>query len=256
MSESVILCEGFHDRAFWKGWLTHLGCADPGLPPAGKTARAPILDPRNTPVTGGQFAYHSKSGHFIRVRPCHGKSKVLPAARLRLGQRPSKQLLRLIINVDPDVRVAGATTATTGLQLQDLLQLVHSTFDPSATVNADGNIEVDGGATMVALIRWEVTDPPAPGLPDQQTLERLVSAALAAAYPPRAKAVQDWLNSRPACPAPDPKEHAWSYMAGWYAEHGCEDFYSNLWRDAAVVRELESRLRSAGAWQIADAGAG
>lgn len=21
MSESVILCEGFHDRAFWDGWL-------------------------------------------------------------------------------------------------------------------------------------------------------------------------------------------------------------------------------------------
>jgi hypothetical protein len=24
MSESVILCEGFHDRAFWDGWLTSL----------------------------------------------------------------------------------------------------------------------------------------------------------------------------------------------------------------------------------------
>jgi hypothetical protein len=45
-------------------------------------------------------------------------------------------------------------------------------------------------------------------------------------------------------------------MAGWYAEHGCEDFYANLWRDAAVVPELESRLRSSGAWQIAETVAG
>ena len=26
MSESVILCEGYTDRAFWKGWLTRLEC--------------------------------------------------------------------------------------------------------------------------------------------------------------------------------------------------------------------------------------
>lgn len=123
-------------------------------------------------------------------------------------------------------------------------------------MNSDGNIEVDGGATMVALIRWETNDPPAPSVPDQQTLERLVSAALAAAYPPRAKAVQDWLDARPNPPQPDPKEHAWSHMAGWYAEHGCEHFYANLWRDADVARELESRLRSSGAWRIAETLAG
>jgi hypothetical protein len=45
MSESVIYCEGYHDRAFWMGWLGHLGCSDPGLPPPGKTNRLPISDP-------------------------------------------------------------------------------------------------------------------------------------------------------------------------------------------------------------------
>jgi len=48
MSESVILCEGYHDRAFWAGWLLHLGCTDPGLPSAGKATRTPIFDPWNT----------------------------------------------------------------------------------------------------------------------------------------------------------------------------------------------------------------
>jgi hypothetical protein len=252
MSETVILCEGYHDRAFWKGWLTHLGCTDPGLPPAGKTNRVPIFDPWNAQVKGGQYAYNSKSTHFIRVQPCQGKANILPAAHLRLAQRSSKQLQRLIINVDPDVSAAGAGARATGLRHQDVFHLAQ-TLDPSASVNADGNIEIDGGATTVALIRWETNDPPGPGLPDQQTLERLVCAALAAAYPLRARAVQDWLDARPDPPPPDPKAHAWSYMAGWYAEHGCEDFYTHLWRDAGVVPELEPRLRSSGAWQTAEA---
>jgi hypothetical protein len=252
MSESVILCEGYHDRAFWKGWLLHLGCTDPGAPAPGQTRRTVVHDPWNVKVNAGDFAYLSAAGEFIRVRPCRGRTNVLPAARVRLKQRTSKRLLRLVINVDPDVSPAGATAGATGLRRQDVLREVQ-TFDPLAAVNADGNIEIDGGATQVALVRWETNDPPARGLPGPQTLERLVSSALAAAYPPRANAVQDWLDARPGPPPADPKEHAWSYMAGWHAEHGCEDFYSNLWRDPAIVRELESRLRSSGAWQLAQA---
>jgi hypothetical protein len=248
MSESVILCEGFHDRAFWDGWLTSLGCNSDGFKPG--TPGFPALDPWGDPVRRGQFAYRSKSGSFVRVRPCNGKSNVLQEARIRLTQRTTKRLLRLVINVDVDTSAAGTSPGPTGLRQQDVLSQVQQ-IDPQASVNATGDIEVDGGATTVALIRWETNDPSARGLPDQQTLERLVSAALVAAYPPRAKAVQDWLDARLNPPPPDPKEHAWSHMAGWYAEHGCEDSYANLWRDPAVVRELEARLRSSGAWQIA-----
>jgi hypothetical protein len=119
-------------------------------------------------------------------------------------------------------------------------------------VNADGEIEVDGGATPVSLIRWEVNDPSSLALPDQETLERLVCAAIVAAYPARGRPVADWLAARPTPPAPDPKEHAWSYMAGWDAEHRCEFFYSHVWNDPNLVRELETRLRASGAWQIAE----
>ncbi len=118
-------------------------------------------------------------------------------------------------------------------------------------MNTDGEIEVDSGATKVALVQWEASDPPRPGLPDQQTLERLVCAAVIAAYPPRANAVQNWLASRPQPPAANPKEHAWSHMAGWYAEQGCEAFYVNIWQDPAIANQLELRLRASGAWQIA-----
>jgi hypothetical protein len=255
MSESVILCEGFYDRAFWAGWLMHLGCVDPGRPTAGHPVRPQILDPWRVPVASGHFAYHSKSGRFLRVQPCGGRSMIIPAARHRLGQRGAKALEHLVVNIDADVLATGAVSGLTSLRQQDLLNQVQQ-IDSGASLNAERNIVVDGGATIVALLRWETKEPPAPGLPDQQTLERIVCVALTAAYPHQAKAVQDWLDARPNPPPPDPKEHAWSYMAGWYTVHGCVDFYSNLWRDANVVRELESRLRSSGAWQIAETVAG
>lgn len=247
MSESVILCEGFHDRAFWDGWLTHLGCNSRGFKPG--TPGYPALDPWKDPVRGkGQFAYWSKSGSFVRLRPCSGKSNILREAVIRLNQRGTKRLLRLVINIDVDTTVSG-TPGATGLRQQDVLHQVQQ-IEPSASLNSFGEIELDNGATKVSLIRWEVSDPVAAGIPDQQTLERLVSAAQAAAYPTRATSVQNWLSSRPSPPQPDPKEHAWSYMAGWYAEQGCEAFYSNLWSDPRIVAELQSRLQTSGAWQI------
>ncbi len=145
MSESVILCEGYHDRAFWKGWLTHLGCTEPGLPGPGKSTRSRILDPWNTLVSKGQYAYHSKSGQFLRVQPCGGKSKVRDAAELRLQERNSKPLIRLVINVDPDVRLGIPSAAVSGLRIQDVLLLAHI-FDPSAVINQAGQIDLDGGS--------------------------------------------------------------------------------------------------------------
>ena len=43
MSESLVLCEGYHDRAFWAGWLGRLGCSDVGFRPG--TAGYPRADP-------------------------------------------------------------------------------------------------------------------------------------------------------------------------------------------------------------------
>jgi hypothetical protein len=248
VSESLILCEGFHDRAFWDGWLAYLGCNSVGFKPG--TPGYPALDPWGDKVGGGQFAYRSKSGAFVRVRSCNAKANVLRAARIRLNERTTKALLRLVINVDVDTGAAGMATGPTGLRRQDVLHQVQQ-IDPSAAMNVNGDIQVDGGVTIVSLVRWAASDPSGPGLPAQQTLERLASAALVAAYPTRAVAVQSWLDGRPDPPGPDPKEHAWSYMAGWYAEQGCEAFYTNLWNEAQVAAELEARLRASGAWQIA-----
>jgi len=104
------------------------------------------------------------------------------------------------------------------------------------------------GDTQLCVIRWETDDRPARGLPEKQALERLVCAAVVAAYPDRPEPLQRWLESRPSPPDASPKEHAWSYMAGWYPEHGCEDFYVQVWRDARIAGELEARLKTAGVW--------
>jgi hypothetical protein len=173
----------------------------------------------------GQYAYLSNTGRFLRVQPCGGDSKVIrKAASARLRQRSTKSVLRLVINIDPDSDASGAGTGRTRLRHQDVEALVR-TFDSAAKTNADGDIELDGGATKVSLIRWEVSDPPTPGLPDQQTLERLVCAALLEVYPERGENVQTWLDSRHNPPTSTVKEYAWSYYAGWYADHGTDDFY-------------------------------
>lgn len=248
MTASVLLCEGYHDRAFWSGLLTHLGCIDPGQP-MGSSRRSQVLDPWGGVVRGGLYAYHSLRGDFIVVVPCHGKQNVLPAARNYLRQRGAQPLVRLVLNVDADA--SAAVPGSAGLKRVDVENELRQ-IDSAAKMNADGEIEIDSGATKVSLIRWETSDVAQDGLPEQQTLERLVSAALIAAYPARAKAVQSWLNSRPEPPAVSPKDHAWSYMAGWYAELGCDAFYAHVWKDAAVVQELELRLRASGAWRIAE----
>jgi len=258
-TESVILCEGYHDRAFWAGWLEHLGCSRP--PDVGeKPGSGRVFDPWGREVNGGQYGYRSKTHKFIRIVPCRGdRKRVLREAdrrlkeeRQRVEQRAAEsQLARLILNVDPDVTADG-TSVRTGFRFEDLQQRLRK-HDSDLVEDRPGDLALFRGAVLISLIRWEATDQVADGLPNQQTLERLVCAALTAAYPDRGPAVKRWLDSRPDGPVAGPKEFGWSYMAGWYAEFGCEGFYRNLWLDGRVVTELKSRLAECRAWRVAEA---
>jgi hypothetical protein len=245
VNEAVILCEGYHDRDFWAGWLESLGCPKP--------TPGSVRDTTGQPVSGhGHYGYWTHDRRFIRIVPCHGKTLVLSEARRRVeGRRVEPVLSRLVLCVDPDTP-AGTPTALTGLRSADVARMVH-TIEPDAAQNPAGDIELDAGATKVSLVRWEVPDDDAPGVPRQQTLERLACSALIAAYPARGPAIAAWLANRPGADATGPKEHAWSHMAGWYADFGCALFYKNLWTDPKVSRELESRLKACGAWRIAEA---
>jgi len=257
MSQSIILCEGYHDRAFWAGLLEHLGCTDPGRR-EGTTGRVSVLDPWDEKVVGGQFGFHSRTEKFVRIQPCHGKDNVRREVRNTLdGERQRLQagqanprVKRLVFNIDSDTSVE-QTSGKTGFRHQDLRAMVNE-FDSSAEDTDDGDLLLFGGAITVSLIRWEASDGNVAGLPAQQTLERLACAALVAAYPPRGPAVQDWLDSRPEAPEAGPKEFGFSHMAGWYAEAGSEGFYRKLWGNARVVAELKNRLAECGAWRVAE----
>ena len=245
MNESVILCEGFHDRAFWDGWLAHLNCSKARYVPNAPGGQQ--KDPWGKPISKGQYGYDSPTGRFLRVVPCGGKEKVIPEVRFRLKGRTTQSLMRLVLNIDSDLP---AGTAASGLSCHDVLAEVRK-FDPMASLLANDEISMDGGATLVSLISWEASDPSKIGLPDQQSLERLMCASIVAVYPDRAAAVHGWLSSRPAPPQSGPKDYSWSDMAGWYAENGCDDFFRHVWRDPAIAAQLRTRLTQTSAWTIA-----
>jgi hypothetical protein len=249
MTDSYILCEGYHDRAFWAGLLMCLGCIDPG--DRGHGVRAPVFDPWGNEVKGrGQFAYRSVSGGFIRVVPAGGKEKILPLARIRLRQR-TKDLSNLILSVDSDQNADG-TPAVNPLLTHATVQQTVIAIDAASIIQPNGDVISNSGATTVTLTRWEAPDAPVQGLPNQHALERLLCASVMAAYPPRGPAVQHWLDNRPAAPVAGPKEYAFSYLAGWYADLGSyEAFCTRLWADPVVVRQMEARLRACGIWQLA-----
>jgi len=257
MSESVVLCEGYHDRAFWAGWLTHVGLTDPGQRPEG-AERVPVLDPWGKKVVGGQFGFLSKTGHFVRVEPCNGDiGRILQVARKRLDRESQSQrqgaselgLRQMVLNIDADVEVEEASPKK-GFSLADLCSwLWELRLSPDAT---ETDVLLFGGATTVSLVRWRADDPHAAGIPSKQTLERLVCAAIVAAYPERGEPLERWLDSRPNEPPAGPKHFACSHMAGWYPEFGSDGFYRRLWEEPAVVEQLELRLKACGAWQIAE----
>ncbi len=93
---------------------------------------------------------------------------------------------------------------------------------------------------QIDAIIWHATGDFGPGVPVEQTLERLVCVALSRAYGDRGQSVQDWLAATGGDPSP--KSYSWSHMAGWYAKHGCEDFYRQVWREEPVRSELQTLL--------------
>ncbi|MGH7340868.1 MAG: hypothetical protein ACREKH_10300 [Candidatus Rokuibacteriota bacterium] len=88
-------------------------------------------------------------------------------------------------------------------------------------------------------------------MPAKQTLERLLTAAIGAAYPERGSAVETWLDASPHG-LRLPRSFAFSYYAKWYADHGAADFYESVWRDELVATELTRRLEATGAKEIVE----
>jgi hypothetical protein len=156
-----------------------------------------------------------------------------------------------VISLDSD-QAADATPSEGSHSVFDgWLGLIGRTF---AGTTAAGPDKISVGGTTVRICEWSADDPPQPGIPRQQTLERLLCAAIVAAYPNRAQPVQTWLDGRPDAPTSrHPREHAWSFAAGWYADRG--DYAAvcaGLWKDERIKRELINRLSRSEIWALAE----
>lgn len=230
-TESSILCEGFHDRAFWAAWLLSLGCTDPGAPGNAGGARKDVYDPWGDPVSKGQFAFIAPNGHFIRVVPCRSKTQIRPLAKIRLKQHSSKHVSNLILNFDGHDEPPEQS-------IEDLVR----EFDQAAQKLNGRHFSLFNGDVHVCSIPWTGDDGDSYLLPKHHTLERLVCSAILAVHPDRAQHVRHWLDGRPNPPAEDVKDYSWSHMAGWYATRGCEDFFRAVWEDAHLADELRKRL--------------
>lgn len=234
MRNVTIQVEGYHDRAFLSGWLLHRGWSDPGKVPSG---RVPVRNPvTGKPVTGGRFAFVAPSGStFVEVAPNQGDTSLLSILDVRRLAPPEPNELVVVLDVDDEDRVTGEARREQSVDDRLTRSGVEMTREGSSWRLASG--------VLVHLGLWSCDGAYCDGVPRQQTLERIICTAIARAYPDRASAVQVWLDGRPALP-PDrsPKEHSWSYMAGWYADLGCDAFLTNLWSDPEVAAALGELL--------------
>lgn len=231
-SDVILLCEGYDDRSFWKGLLLRMGCKDERKPRGKRYQKTDV------------YSFRSPGGAVVYVVPAQQAIGVTDLAKDELRSRVDKPFSRMILNVDIDVRTVEDARRAVANAVREV--------DETAVEEA-GEFLLDGGRTRVSFVPWFV-DPTAAqgGVPEQQTLERLVCLALARVYPGRAAALAEWLRTRPDPDGKDHKAHAWSFYAGWYTRHGTGFFYESVWKDAGVARELESMLRASGAWAILD----
>lgn len=222
----IVVCEGYHDRAFWSAWLTG---------PLGWQSREEERDPWDAlgNVRGGGVFGFARPGRHLRVVPAQGRSKLVAKARSLVERaRTVPALDALVVCIDTDA--PPGDDAPRGVDLARTLGSGART-DPPLRLGA---------------VEWRCGDPASLYLPEPQTLERLVCAALAEAHPERASAVSAWLQGGPETHRH--KQHAWSHMARWYPDSGCDDFWRRVWDDAAVAAGLERRLRESGAWAVAE----
>lgn len=242
--QHVILCEGYDDRAFWVGWLLRMGCKDLSLRADSNRIKR-VEDPWGRMVSRGQFGFATATGTFVRLVPCDGGGNVGATAAQFFKEHANHPIDRLLINLDAD-----DTLDSTSTSARDIIAGVVRAQNGDAISDAGGSYFVAG--VRVCPVVWECADRAAPGIPGKQTLERLVAAAIVAAYPQRGPTVATWLAAPPAG-GDSHKHHALSYLAKWYAEHGPDDFFKHLWRDEATAAQLESRLRDSGAWAHVEA---
>ncbi len=230
-SQRVVICEGYHDRAFWKGWLKRRGCTPRDTDPWGQR------------VKGGQHGWHTPSGAFVRVLPARGDLRqVLRFVRLYLRNAPTEPVPLMIISTDADARPLAERRV-------DVLRNIKALVQPLALgeISADSGDLILGETRMVPLI-WPCTlVEPAPGIPDCATLEQLVCGVLTRREETRGRQIRDFLKTAGEGagwqrPADVGKSHAWAWMAHRQPVDECERFFEAPWEDDDLAADLEDAM--------------
>jgi hypothetical protein len=250
-AESILLCEGYHDRAFLDGWLRSREC---------KSWKDKPYPPNNdNKLGGGQFAFQTPKQRWVRVVPVEGEGNLLRKANVFLQEAKTRPISRIVLVWDVDRPVQGGEESR-----RQSFERWAIERGAEAASSSDFHLPPDLGDTTLALLLWhlgdpsvaEPTDPALPDLPPQQTLERLVCAAIRDTDPDRCRDVVRWLCTRSSPPKEEKrhKTHVAFHMAGWFSDWGYEGFFKALWDDYPAVRPaLEARLSAIGATRVIDA---
>lgn len=247
----VVLCEGFGDRDFWTGWLEYLGAANLfDLTGADRVRLEARIAPHR--LERGEHVFEAPGGDRIFVRPCYNAKALWRA--LDLLSKDLDPPATIVVNVDSDRMAAeGDPEAGARENLSRLIQL-------ATGKRPVGELPWNLHRTRVELLVWHCRDGAGTvGVPDKQTLERLVCAAAAEssasdAHPAGwAVSVRDFLAQEPRG-GNGHKNHALAYCAKFFVPER-EDFFRAAWsRDSfpRVAAALEARLRATGGWRVAE----
>ena len=250
----LVLCEGRVDVAFWTGLLCKgFGCRSELDPPKVRLIRRRPKDPDDRdgdPLDSYKHHFRISSDELVEVFSVGGKDNLMPVldGQVRKAAVRGTTFPHVLVNYDPD-DLGSATPGSRppGWGPERLAQAFAEAGEIAAV--EDGLVRRPNGRGTAELVAWryDVFGPVRPGVPPQQTVERMACAALARTFPGRGDAVRRWLEDRPD--PPDGHQHksaALAFMAGWHPDDG--NFYQNLWRDGEIGDSLEQLLTESGVW--------
>lgn len=240
---NYVLCEGYEDRAFWRGLLHHLGCSD-----APRTGGA-VLDPRDcTPISGGRYAFVTRSGAWIVVQPVGGRDKMLSAVKVHVDRLSVRPLSQLVVNIDCDLDASELDSRS----VDDYWAYVAQAIGCTTAVGARRWRKDDA---LISGVVWECHAPDQSAVPSKQTLERLICTAIHALEPECARNVCSWLTQGPeSCVGQssrrDHKRELWSLYGKWLVDCGSEHLFTRVWELPNVPQEMTKLLQATGAWSV------